>query len=316
MGFWDLINQTPTQTQSPPEQNTPYKVYTQYFSPFSLGGQPYSFSSFRDAVREARNQGLNITSQQAHAMRLLAKHGDDWFNQDGTLKEGLSRKDAKKAQEYKRISSALYNRLKPRAKKKTNTSADNIEQTQARWAVSNFITNGYDRDAAAKYATITDTKGISSLWNGQQEQDYYNSLTAPQKRAYLAQRQQWISNGILKPEAGKSLATLAAVTDNDMRNYIKDPNNILNWHNIYYGDNGYADEYASVHPVLDEDTKKLYQLYGIVPTAPGTATWKPTSELRTSGFNISEDTSKKKKKKGKKEENSKKAVVTSVDVEL
>ena len=175
---------------------------------------------------------------------------------------------------------------------------------------------GYDRDAAAKYATITDTKGISSLWNGQQEQDYYNSLAAPQKRAYLAQRQQWISNGILKPEAGKSLATLAAVTDNDMRNYIKDPNNILNWHNIYYGDNGYADEYASVHPVLDEDTKKLYQLYGIVPIAPGTATWKPTSELRTSEFNISEDTSKKKKKKGKKEENSKKAVVTSVDVEL
>lgn len=276
MGFWDLMTQE-TPNNSSQNLSTPYKVYSHYFSPYTTGGKQYSFGSFRNDIKEARNHGLNISSKQAHAMRLLTKHQDDWFNEDGTLREGLSAKDAQRAQKYKAESKSLYNRIKPRAKKKTSTG--DPQQIQARWAMNNFIKNGYDTKAASQYATISDAAGVTNLWSGRSEQDYYNSLTAPQKRAYLTQRKEWINNGILKPEEGKTLADLTAVSNSDMQNYVR--NNISNWHSIYYGDNGYADEYTSAHPVLDETTKKLYQLYGITPTAPGAATWTPASSVRT-----------------------------------
>ena len=123
MAFWDLITQTNNNSsaQESPFKN-PYSVYKHYFGAYTTNGKPYSYGSFRSDVREARNHGLNITSQQAHAMRLLAKHEQDWFNSDGSLKEGLSSRDAKRARTYKAIVSQFYDRIKPRTKKAINTN--------------------------------------------------------------------------------------------------------------------------------------------------------------------------------------------------
>lgn len=311
MGFWDLINQTNNNsaTQESPFKN-PYSVYKHYFGAYTTDGKPYSYGSFRSDVREARNHGLNITSQQAHAMRLLAKHEQDWFNSDGSLKEGLSSGDAKRAKTYKAIVSQFYDRIKPRAKKKENKT-----QNQDLWAANNFKKNGYSIEAAKNYSNILNYDKLVDLWNGdaqvraggiygdkakEAEIAYYNSLSAPEKRAYLRQREEWIKNGII---SGNKLANLTAVTENDMQDYMI--KNLDSWHTIFYGNDGYADEYLQAHPTLDPETKAKYEKWGLTIPVATAATWTPSGSdnyLRTSGFEKSKV--KKAKKVVKKTQNS------------
>ena len=69
-----------------------------------------------------------------------------------------------------------------------------------------------------------------------------------------------------------------------MIKYIQD--NIQNWQNSFYGNNGYDDEYELSHPAYDQNTAYLYQLYGI-PQVQSSQAWVPTNTIRTSGFFIS-----------------------------
>ena len=78
-------------------------VYKHYFSSYTTDGKPYKFKSFRSDIKEARNQGLRITSEQAHAMKMLAKYEKEWFDEEGNLNEGLSRNKAEKARLYRSI---------------------------------------------------------------------------------------------------------------------------------------------------------------------------------------------------------------------
>lgn len=269
-----------SQARPKASQQRQYRAYQNYIQPVLNGEEPYYFSNYRNSLKQVKRHGLDVSRSDARNFRQYAKNREDWYNEDGTVKEGLSRRQNRRANRAKAAVKSFQQNVKPKTKVRTQTSStSNAEQTQARWAASNFIKNGYDRNAAAEYANYTNLSGIQGLWNGLTEYDFYNSLSAPAKRAYLAQRQYWINAGLL-PQEG--LATLNPVSEQDMTDYIR--NNLTDWYKIFYEDNGYADEYQQMHPVQGEETKRLQKLYGISAASKVTS-WTPAnSPVRTSGF--------------------------------
>ena len=302
MGFYNLATQAPVYRSatsgavpSAPWMQQPsvsqYELFQQYYSPFSE--DEYDKKAFSRATTEAINHGLNIPKDVKKSMEELAKNGDKWFDNEGNLLEGLSEKDARKATEHRRRVYQFYTKIK--------SKYVSPEQKRAQWASKNFIRNGFDTTAASQYAALTNYSDLANLWGGDvsgalkgglygakasaNEKAFYDKLTAPQKRAYLNQREQWVKSGLLKAAGGQDLSNgLQAVTDQDMLKYIQD--NIQNWQNSFYGNNGYDDEYELSHPVYDQNTAYLYQLYGI-PQAQTSQAWVPTNTIRTSGFFIS-----------------------------
>lgn len=302
MGFYNLATQAPVYrlatsgaVPSAPWMQQPsvsqYELFQQYYSPFSEG--EYDKKAFSRATTEAINHGLNIPKDVKKSMEELAKNGDKWFDNEGNLLEGLSEKEARKATEHRKRVYYYYDKLKRKYV--------SPERKRAQWASKNFIKNGFDTTAANQYAALTNYSDLANLWGGDvsgalkgglygsiasaNEKVFYDKLTAPQKRAYLNQREQWVKSGLLKAAGGQDLSNgLQAVTDQDMLKYIQD--NIQNWQNSFYGNNGYDDEYELSHPVYDQNTAYLYQLYGI-PQAQASQAWVPTNTIRTSGFFIS-----------------------------
>ena len=302
MGFYNLATQAPVYRSatsgavpSAPWMQQPsvsqYELFQQYFSPFSEG--EYDKKTFSRATTEAINHGLNIPKDVKKSMEELAKNGDKWFDNEGNLLEGLSEKEARKATEHRKRVYQFYTKIK--------SKYVSPEQKRAQWASKNFIKNGFDTTAASQYAALTNYSDLANLWGGDvsgalkgglygakasaNEKAFYDKLTAPQKRAYLNQREQWVKSGLLKAAGGQDLSNgLQAVTDQDMLKYIQD--NIQNWQNSFYGNNGYDDEYELSHPIYDQNTAYLYQLYGI-PQAQASQAWVPTNTIRTSGFFIS-----------------------------
>ena len=301
MGFYDLATQAPVYRSatsgavpSAPWMQQPsvsqYELFQQYYSPFSEG--EYDKKAFSRATTEAINHGLNVPKDVKKSMEELAKNGNKWFDNKGNLLEGLSEKDARKATEHRRRVYQFYTKIK--------SKYVSPERKRAQWASKNFIRNGFDTTAANQYAALTNYSDLANLWGGDvsgalkgglygakasaNEKAFYDKLTAPQKRAYLNQREQWVKSGLLKAAGGQDLSNgLQAVTDQDMLKYIQD--NIQNWQNSFYGNNGYDDEYELSHPVYDQNTAYLYQLYGI-PQAQASQAWVPTNTIRTSGFII------------------------------
>ena len=299
MGFYNLATQAPVYRSatsgavpSAPWIQQPsvsqYELFQQYYSPFSEG--EYDKKAFSRATTEAINHGLNIPKDVKKSMEELAKNGDKWFDNEGNLLEGLSEKEARKATEHRKRVYYYYDKLK--------NKYVSPERKRAQWASKNFIKNGFDTTAANQYAALTNYSDLANLWGGDvsgalkgglygsiasaNEKAFYDKLTAPQKRAYLNQREQWVKSGLLKAAGGQDLSNgLQAVTDQDMIKYIQD--NIQNWQNSFYGNNGYDDEYELSHPVYDQNTAYLYQLYGI-PQAQSSQAWVPTNTIRTSGF--------------------------------
>ena len=315
MGFYNLATQAPVYipatsgaVPSAPWMQQPsvsqYELFQQYYSPFSEG--EYDKKAFSRATTEAINHGLNVPKDVKKSMEELAKNGDKWFDNEGNLLEGLSEKEARKATEHRRRVYQFYTKIK--------SKYVSPEQKRAQWASKNFIRNGFDTTAANQYAALTNYSDLASLWGGDvsgalkgglygakasaNEKAFYDKLTAPQKRAYLNQREQWIKSGLLKAAGGQDLSNgLQAVTDQDMLKYIQD--NIQNWQNSFYGNNGYDDEYESSHPVYDKNTEYLYQLYGI-PQTQSSQAWVPTNTIRTSGFIIPQASSPIQKTNSKK----------------
>lgn len=301
MGFYNLATQAPVYrpvtsgaVPSAPWMQQPsvsqYELFQQYYSPFSE--DEYDKKAFSRATTEAINHGLNIPKDVKKSMEELAKNGNKWFDNEGNLLEGLSEKEARKATEHRKRVYYYYDKLKRKYV--------SPEQKRAQWASKNFIRNGFDTTAANQYAALTNYSDLANLWGGDvsgalkgglygakasaNEKAFYDKLTAPQKRAYLNQREQWVKSGLLKAAGGQDLSNgLQAVTDQDMLKYIQD--NIQNWQNSFYGNNGYDDEYELSHPVYDQNTAYLYQLYGI-PQAQASQAWVPTNTIRTSGFII------------------------------
>ena len=302
MGFYNLATQAPVYRSatsgavpSAPWMQQPsvsqYELFQQYYSPFSEG--EYDKKAFSRATTEAINHGLNVPKDVKKSMEELAKNGSKWFDNEGNLLEGLSEKDARKATEHRRRVYQFYTKIK--------SKYVSPERKRAQWASKNFIKNGFDTTAANQYAALTNYSDLANLWGGNvsgalkgglygsiasaNEKAFYDKLTAPQKRAYLNQREQWVKSGLLKAAGGQDLSNgLQAVTDQDMIKYIQD--NIQNWQNSFYGNNGYDDEYELSHPAYDQNTAYLYQLYGI-PQAQASQAWVPTNTIRTSGFFIS-----------------------------
>ena len=302
MGFYNLATQAPVYRSatsgavpSAPWMQQPsvsqYELFQQYYSPFSEGD--YDKKAFSRATTEAINHGLNVPKDVKKSMEELAKNGNKWFDNEGNLLEGLSEKEARKAIEHRRKVYQFYTKIK--------SKYVSPEQKRAQWASKNFIKNGFDTTAASQYAALTNYSDLANLWGGDvsgalkgglygakasaNEKAFYDKLTAPQKRAYLNQREQWVKSGLLKAAGGQDLSNgLQAVTDQDMLKYIQD--NIQNWQNSFYGNNGYDDEYELSHPAYDQNTAYLYQLYGI-PQAQASQAWVPTNTIRTSGFFIS-----------------------------
>ena len=302
MGFYNLATQAPVYRSatsgavpSAPWMQQPsvsqYELFQQYYSPFSEGD--YDKKAFSRATTEAINHGLNVPKDVKKSMEELAKNGNKWFDNEGNLLEGLSEKEARKAIEHRRKVYQFYTKIK--------SKYVSPEQKRAQWASKNFIKNGFDTTAASQYAALTNYSDLANLWGGDvsgalkgglygarasaNEKAFYDKLTAPQKRAYLNQREQWVKSGLLKAARGQDLSNgLQAVTDQDMIKYIQD--NIQNWQNSFYGNNGYDDEYELSHPAYDQNTAYLYQLYGI-PQAQASQAWVPTNTIRTSGFFIS-----------------------------
>ena len=302
MGFYNLATQAPAYRQlthgivpSAPWVQQPsvsqYELFQQYYSPFSEGS--YDKKAFNRATTEAINHGLNIPKDVKKSMQELAKNGEKWFDSDGVLLEGLSEKEAKKAIEHRKRVNQYYDKIK--------SKYVSPEQKRAKWASINFIRNGFDTTAAGQYAALTDYASLANLWGGDvsgalkgglygsiasaNEKAFYNKLTAPQKRAYLNQREQWVKSGLLKAAGGQDLSNgLQAATDKDMLKYIQD--NIQNWQYSFYGNNGYDDEYEISNPTYDQNTAQLYQLYGI-PQSQSFKAWAPTDTIRISGFSIS-----------------------------
>lgn len=302
MGFYNLATQAPAYRQltygivpSAPWTQQPsisqYELFQQYYSPFSEGS--YDKKAFNRATTEAINHGLNIPKDVKKSMEELAKNGEKWFDSDGVLLEGLSEKEARKAIEHRKRVNQYYDKIK--------SKYVSPEQKRAKWAVINFIKNGFDTTAAGQYATLTDYASLANLWGGDvsgalkgrlygsiasaNEKAFYDKLTAPQKRAYLNQREQWVKSGLLKAARGQDLSNgLQAATDKDMLKYIQD--NIQNWQYPFYGNNGYDDEYEISNPTYDQNTTQLYQLYGI-PQSQSFKAWAPTDTIRISGFSIS-----------------------------
>ena len=302
MGFYNLATQAPVYRSatsgavpSAPWMQQPsvsqYELFQQYYSPFSEGD--YDKKAFSRATTEAINHGLNVPKDVKKSMEELAKNGNKWFDNEGNLLEGLSEKEARKAIEHRRKVYQFYTKIK--------SKYVSPEQKRAQWASKNFIKNGFDTTAASQYAALTNYSDLANLWGGDvsgalkgglygarasaNEKAFYDKLTAPQKRAYLNQREQWVKSGLLKAARGQDLSNgLQAVTDQDMLKYISD--NIQNWQNSFYGNNGYDDEYELSHPVYDQNTAYLYQLYGI-PQPQSSQAWVPTNTIRTSGFFIS-----------------------------
>ena len=301
MGFYNLATQAPAYRQptygivpSAPWTQQPsvsqYELFQQYYSPFSEGS--YDKKSFNRATTEAINHGLNIPKDVKKSMEELAKNGEKWFDSDGVLLEGLSEKEARKAIEHRKRVNQYYDKIK--------SKYVSPEQKRAKWAVINFIRNGFDTTAAGQYAALTDYTSLANLWGGDvsgalkgglygsiasaNEKAFYDKLTAPQKRAYLNQREQWVKSGLLKAAGGQDLSNgLQAATDKDMLKYIQD--NIQNWQYPFYGNNGYDDEYEISNPTYDQNTAQLYQLYGI-PQSQSFKAWAPTNTIRISGFTI------------------------------
>ena len=302
MGFYNLATQAPAYRQltygivpSVPWTQQPsvsqYELFQQYYSPFSEGS--YDKKAFNRATTEAINHGLNIPKDVKKSMQELAKNGEKWFDSDGVLLEGLSEKEAKKAIEHRKRVNQYYDKIK--------SKYVSPEQKRAKWAAINFIRNGFDTTAAGQYAALTDYASLANLWGGNisgalkgglygsiasaNEKAFYDKLTAPQKRAYLNQREQWVKSGLLKAAGGQDISNgLQAVTDKDMLKYIQD--NIQNWQYPFYGNNGYDDEYEISNPTYDQNTAQLYQLYGI-PQSQSFKAWVPTDTIRISGFSIS-----------------------------
>lgn len=302
MGFYNLATQAPAYRQltqgivpSAPWTQQPsvsqYELFRQYYSPFSEGS--YDKKAFNRATTEAINHGLNIPKDVKKSMQELAKNGEKWFDSDGVLLEGLSEKEAKKAIEHRKRVNQYYDKIK--------SKYVSPEQKRAKWASINFIRNGFDTTAAGQYAALTDYASLANLWGGDvsgalkgglygsiasaNEKAFYDKLTAPQKRAYLNQREQWVKSGLLKAAGGQDLSNgLQAATDKDMLKYIQD--NIQNWQYSFYGNNGYDDEYEISNPTYDQNTSYLYQLYGI-PQSQSFKAWAPTDTIRISGFSIS-----------------------------
>ena len=302
MGFYNLATQAPVYRSatsgavpSAPWMQQPsvsqYELFQQYYSPFSEG--EYDKKAFSRATTEAINHGLNVPKDVKKSMEELAKNGNKWFDNEGNLLEGLSEKEARKATEHRRRVYQFYTKIK--------SKYVSPEQKRAQWASKNFIRNGFDTTAASQYAALTNYSDLANLWGGDvsgalkgglygakasaNEKAFYDKLTAPQKRAYLNQREQWVKSGLLKAAGGQDLSNgLQAVTDQDMIKYIQD--NIQNWQNSFYGNNGYDDEYELSHPAYDQNTAYLYQLYGI-PQTQSSQAWVPTNTIRTSGFFIS-----------------------------
>lgn len=313
MGFYTLATQAPVYRQvasgavpSAPWMQQPsvsqYELFQQYYSPFSEG--EYDKKAFRTATTEAINHGLNIPKDVKKSMEELAKNGNKWFDNEGNLLEGLSEKEARKAIEHRRRVNQYYAKIK--------SKYVSPEQKRAQWASKNFIRNGFDTTAASQYAALIDYASLANLWGGDvsgalkgglygsiaaaNEKAFYDRLTAPQKRAYLNQREQWIKSGLLKAAGGQDLSNgLQAATDQDMLKYIQD--NIQNWQSSFYGNNGYDDEYELSHPAYDQNTAYLYQLYGI-PQTQASQAWVPTNTIRTSGFIISTPQEKETRKSG------------------
>ena len=305
MGFYNLATQAPAYRQptqgivpSAPWTQQPsisqYELFQQYYSPFSEGS--YDKKSFNRATTEAINHGLNIPKDVKKSMEELAKNGEKWFDSDGVLLEGLSEKEARKAIEHRKRVNQYYDKIK--------SKYVSPEQKRAKWAVINFIRNGFDTTAAGQYAALTDYASLANLWGGDvsgalkgglygsiasaNEKAFYDKLTAPQKRAYLNQREQWVKSGLLKAAGGQDLSNgLQAATDKDMLKYIQD--NIQNWQYPFYGNNGYDDEYEISNPTYDQNTAQLYQLYGI-PQSQSFKAWVPTNTIRISGFTKSNST--------------------------
>lgn len=302
MGFYNLATQAPAYRQltygivpSAPWTQQPsisqYELFQQYYSPFQEGS--YDKKAFNRATTEAINHGLNIPKDVKKSMEELAKNGEKWFDSDGVLLEGLSEKEARKAIEHRKKVNQYYDKIK--------SKYVSPEQKRAKWASINFIRNGFDTTAAGQYAALTDYASLANLWGGDvsgalkgglygsiasaNEKAFYNKLTAPQKRAYLNQREQWVKSGLLKAAGGQDLSNgLQAATDKDMLKYIQD--NIQNWQYSFYGNNGYDDEYEISNPTYDQNTAQLYQLYGI-PQSQSFKAWTPTDTIRISGFSVS-----------------------------
>ena len=313
MGFYNLATQAPVYrpvtsgaVPSAPWMQQPsvsqYELFQQYYSPFSEG--EYDKKAFSRATTEAINHGLNIPKDVKKSMEELAKNGNKWFDNEGNLLEGLSEKEARKATEHRKRVYYYYDKLKRKYV--------SPERKRAQWASKNFIKNGFDTTAASQYAALTNYSDLANLWGGDvsgalkgglygsiaaaNEKAFYDRLTAPQKRAYLNQREQWIKSGLLKAAGGQDLSNrLQAATDQDMLKYIQD--NIQDWQSSFYGNNGYDDEYELSHPAYDQNTAYLYQLYGI-PQTQASQAWVPTNTIRTSGFIISTPQEKETRKSG------------------
>lgn len=299
MGYWDLSTQrmpvrqiipgvTPTMPGQP-QQNPQmqFELYQRYFSPYN-GGVSYDKKQFSQSIQEAKNQGLVLPKEVEKSMKELAKNELKWFTPEGYLQEGLSAKDAKNATKHRKIVNDYYERIRPKTR-----------EIQAKWAAQNFIKNGFDTTAAAQYANISNYNELVSLWGGDtagaakgntygaiaasNEKAFFDKLTAPQKRAYLNQRTEWIKSGLLTASGGLNFDNLQAVSDADMTKYMAD--HIQDWQNSFYGNNGYEDEYLLAHQsTLDENTANLYRLYGIKTPDLGLGTWTPAEAIRTSGF--------------------------------
>ena len=219
MGFYNLATQAPVYmpvtsgaVPSAPWMQQPsvsqYELFQQYYSPFSEG--EYDKKAFSRATTEAINHGLNIPKDVKKSMEELAKNGNKWFDNEGNLLEGLSEKEARKATEHRKRVYYYYDKLKRKYV--------SPERKRAQWASKNFIKNGFDTTAASQYAALTNYSDLANLWGGDvsgalkgglygsiaaaNEKAFYDRLTAPQKRAYLNQREQWIKSGLLKAAGG------------------------------------------------------------------------------------------------------------------
>lgn len=298
MALWELLTSpTPYPTYTTPggQQMTGRAgVYRHYFGRPSF--TPSTKDQVRNNIREAENHGMVIPRAERQAIMALSLHGNEWFTPDGTLREGLSRREARKALEARRIASAYSeailpgNNASPKTKKKELTE----EQKQGRWALENFIKVGYDVDAAKEFAKVTDFTQLATLWGGDvakslknglygddaeiAEKNFYSRLSAPQKKAYLNQRSVWISKGIIQTANNKSLNNLGEVSDQEMKDYAA--NNIETWWQSFYGQNGYQDEYAQTHRE-DSENSDAYDLYGLSSTQKS-GTWMPPSLVNTS----------------------------------
>lgn len=328
---------TPMAAQGQRPTQSKYAIYRSLLDDPSTDGvidwNPTSWTS-KDAVNNldlrGQLQGLGAMSKDVKKSMLkyaqLRTNYNNYFNSDGTPKEGVDLNKALKFQrelaKHEGIVSNYANSLRERrfrfddngnlstilegdpnwsALESSGALFQTAEQANAwkanegrlneqkrDWAVKNYSKEAYDQDYYNSLASIKSADDLATLWNvsdsnqralilkdngkngwygtnaNKAEQDYFNSLDAHKKRAYLKMREDLVKNGTLTNYSNSSPKFTGSVSDDDiLKELQKDQDYGVARFNKYYGDNGWSDEYDNAHPAANnEAVLKARQIFG------------------------------------------------------